>query len=178
MITCNRTQDTGRSGRSFGGQEVLKELPARQLLPTMFFMRASLGVSCDHCHVDFEHFESDANRVKQTAREMMRMVEALNRERFEGERRVNCNTCHRGQPRPSAPLPFASITTSPAARARAGKPAPNTPLPTVDQEAPRHDQPVEAGLQRPGTPRDLRNDASASDLLFQPLPAGAGLDRG
>jgi hypothetical protein len=99
----------------------------------MFFMRASLGVGCTHCHVDFDHFESDANRVKQTAREMMRMVEALNRERFEGERRVTCNTCHRGQPRPSAPLPFASIATSPTGAARAVKPAPPTTPPTVDQ---------------------------------------------
>lgn len=113
--------------------QVLKELPARQLLPTMFFMRASLGVGCDHCHVDFEHFESDTNRVKQTAREMMRMVEALNRDLFEGERRVTCNTCHRGQPRPSAPLPFASITKSGTAAAQPGKAAPaETPL-SVDQ---------------------------------------------
>lgn len=112
--------------------QVLKELPARQLLPTMFFMRASLGVSCTHCHVDFEHFESDANRVKQTAREMMRMVAALNRDHFEGERRVTCNTCHRGRPKPSAPLPFASIATSPAPAAQVGKGAPPT-APTVDQ---------------------------------------------
>lgn len=113
--------------------QVLKELPARQLLPTMFFMRASLGVSCKHCHVDFDHFESDANRVKQEAREMMRMVEALNRDHFEGERRVTCNTCHRGQPRPSAPLPFASIVTTPAGAVPAGTPEPITTPVTVDQ---------------------------------------------
>jgi hypothetical protein len=112
--------------------QVLNELPARQLLPTMFFMRASLGVSCTHCHVDFEHFESDANRAKQTAREMMRMVAALNRDHFEGERRVTCNTCHRGRSKPSSPLPFASIAPGPAATAQATKGAPTT-APTVDQ---------------------------------------------
>lgn len=120
------------AAQAYHNIQVLKELPAGQLLPTMFFMRASLGVSCTHCHVDFEHFESDANRVKHKAREMMRMVQALNRELFEGERRVTCNTCHRGQPRPSAPLPFASIASSPAARAEA-EPAPVTTLPSVDQ---------------------------------------------
>jgi hypothetical protein len=120
------------AAQAYHNIQVLKQLPAGQLLPTMFFMRASLGVSCTHCHVDFEHFESDANRVKQKAREMMRMVEALNRELFEGERRVTCNTCHRGQPRPSAPLPFASIAASPAARAQAG-PLPVTTPPSVDQ---------------------------------------------
>jgi hypothetical protein len=120
------------AAQAYDNIQVLKELPAKQVLPTMFFMRASLGVSCKHCHIDFEHFESDANRVKQKAREMMRMVEALNQDHFEGERRVTCNTCHRGQPRPSAPLPFAPITTS-SAKVQVGKPAPTTTLPSVDQ---------------------------------------------
>jgi hypothetical protein len=125
---------TGQTAaQAYKNIQVLKELPARQLLPTMFFMRASLGVGCKHCHVDFEHFESDANRVKQTARQMMRMVEALNRDHFEGERRVTCHTCHRGRPRPSAPLPFASIATSPAAAAEAREPAPPATPPSVDQ---------------------------------------------
>lgn len=136
-IPCARARGAELAGQTaaqaYKNIQVLKELPARQLLPTMFFMRASLGVSCKHCHVDFEHFESDANRVKQTAREMMRMVEALNRDRFGGERRVTCNTCHRGRPQPSAPLPFASIATSPAGAALAVKAAPTTTPPTVDQ---------------------------------------------
>jgi hypothetical protein len=122
-----------KAAEAYKNIQVLKDLPAEQLLPTMFFMRASLGVSCDHCHVDFDHFESDANRVKQKAREMMRMVQAVNRDLFEGERRVTCNTCHRAQPRPSAPLPFASITASPADAAPAGKLAPTATVPTVDQ---------------------------------------------
>jgi hypothetical protein len=125
---------TGQSAaQAYKNIQVLRELPARQLLPTMFFMGASLGVSCSHCHVDFDHFESDTNQVKQTAREMMRMVETLNRDRFAGARRVTCNTCHRGQPRPSAPLPFASISTSPAGEVPQGKPATSTTPPTVDQ---------------------------------------------
>lgn len=127
-------EPTGQTAaQAYKNIQVLKDLPATQLLPTMFFMRASLRVGCRHCHVDVVHFESDENRVKLKAREMMRMVLALNREHFDGEPAVTCNTCHRGQVRPSAPLPFRPITRSPDPAAAAGDAAPDAPLPTVDQ---------------------------------------------
>jgi hypothetical protein len=111
----------------------LKGLPASQLTPVMFFMKASLGVNCNHCHVDFVHYDRDDKPAKQTARRMIRMVRELNRSSFAGASAVNCNTCHRGQAQPAAPLALAPIVSS--ADSRVKEPALETsrPLPSVDE---------------------------------------------
>ena len=38
--------------QQFKNIQALKGVPAEQLLPTMQFISASLGVECDFCHVD------------------------------------------------------------------------------------------------------------------------------
>lgn len=58
-------------------------------------MSSALGVDCVFCHVA-GHFEKDGKRAKQTARKMMRMTFALNKNSFEGLREVTCFSCHRG----------------------------------------------------------------------------------
>ena len=55
--------------------QVLKGIPADQLIPAMQFITASLGVQCDFCHVE-NAFEKDDKEHKQTARKMMRMMSA------------------------------------------------------------------------------------------------------
>lgn len=71
--------------------------PADQLFPTMQFFEASLGVGCEFCHSGAR--DADTAR-KSTAREMVAMVRAINRESFNGARVVTCYTCHRGHARP------------------------------------------------------------------------------
>jgi Photosynthetic reaction centre cytochrome C subunit len=44
--------------------QVLKGIPADQLMPSMQFMTSSLGVRCDHCHVEGA-FEKDDKKPKQ-----------------------------------------------------------------------------------------------------------------
>jgi hypothetical protein len=39
------------AGETFKNVQVLKDIPASKFMPTMFFIAASLGVGCDHCHV-------------------------------------------------------------------------------------------------------------------------------
>lgn len=78
--------------------KVLKGLPSDQLIPTMQFFAASLGVGCDFCHV--EPRDKDDKKQKETARKMIQMVSAVNKDDFEGKRRVTCNTCHRGSTGP------------------------------------------------------------------------------
>jgi hypothetical protein len=97
--------------------QVLKGLPDSQLFLVMNFVGDSLGVNCDHCHVKGEKnpqtgedtwlWERDDKKEKATARDMMRMVLELNRNRFNREAVVTCYTCHRGSTRPErmAPLP-------------------------------------------------------------------------
>jgi len=76
----------------------------------------ALGVRCQFCHVGQEgqplasfDFAKDDKRTKLTARQMMRMVEEINRridtlphdhDQMHDTVRVTCNTCHRGVNRP------------------------------------------------------------------------------
>lgn len=81
--------------------KVLTGMPASQLMPVMHLMRSSLGTRCDFCHVaEGNQYELDTKKEKETAREMIRMVLAINRDNFKGQARVTCNTCHRGQEHP------------------------------------------------------------------------------
>jgi photosynthetic reaction center cytochrome c subunit len=79
--------------------QVLKGVPADQLIPAMQFITASLGVQCDFCHRE-NAFEKDDNENKQTARKMMRMMFAINQANFDGHRAVTCYSCHRGVHKP------------------------------------------------------------------------------
>ncbi len=79
--------------------EVLKDVPAGQVIPAMQFITASLGVECTFCHVE-GHFEKDDKEPKQIARDMMQMTFALNKNNFAGHRDVTCYSCHRGAPNP------------------------------------------------------------------------------
>jgi photosynthetic reaction center cytochrome c subunit len=85
--------------QAFKNIQTLKGIPADQLIPTMQFIAASLGVECDYCHVEGA-FDKDDKKPKLTARKMMEMMFAINKNTFEGRREVTCYTCHRGNSRP------------------------------------------------------------------------------
>jgi hypothetical protein len=108
------------AGEYFKNVKVLKEIPAEQLRPTMEFIAASLGVRCDHCHVLGPQggFDKDEKKEKDTARDMMRMVNDINTRAFEGRQRVGCATCHHGRTPPERTPPLATeMTQAEAARA-------------------------------------------------------------
>ena len=93
-----------------------KDIPVRALIDTMRSFTRALGVRCTYCHVGNEgeplssfNFASDDKPEKNKAREMLRMVGAINGQYLTklAARRtppinVACMTCHRGvsQPRP------------------------------------------------------------------------------
>jgi outer membrane lipoprotein-sorting protein len=79
----------------FKNIQALKGIPADQLIPAMQFIAASLGVECEHCHVEHA-FEKDDKKPKVTARKMINMMMAINKDNFEGHRKVTCYSCHRG----------------------------------------------------------------------------------
>ena len=85
--------------QQFKNIQVLKDIPAEELIPTMQFISASLGVQCDFCHVEHE-MQKDDKKEKQTARKMMAMELAIDKEHFNNEVEVTCYTCHRGSPHP------------------------------------------------------------------------------
>src|SRR5882757_9967681 len=84
-----------KTEKQFKNIQVLKGIPADQLIPGMQFITASLGVGCEFCHVEGA-FEKDDKKPKQTARKMMAMMFAINKDNFEGHREVTCYSCHRG----------------------------------------------------------------------------------
>jgi len=90
-----------KAEEQFKNIQVLKGVPADQIFPTMQFITASLGVECDFCHVQGA-FEKDDKKAKATARKMMEMMFAINKDNFEGHREVTCYSCHRGSAEPVA----------------------------------------------------------------------------
>jgi len=79
--------------------QALKGIPAEQVIPSMQFIAASLGVECEHCHVAHAN-EKDDKKAKVTARKMINMMMAINKENFDGHREVTCYSCHRGSTEP------------------------------------------------------------------------------
>ena len=104
----------------FKNIQALKGIPAEQVIPSMQFIAASLGVECEYCHVAHAN-EKDDKKAKVTARKMINMMMAINKENFEGHREVTCYSCHRGSAEPvSTPI----ITDEePRAAAEEGKKA-------------------------------------------------------
>jgi outer membrane lipoprotein-sorting protein len=88
-----------KAEEQFKNIQVLKGIPADQLIPAMQFITASLGAECEFCHVEGA-FDKDDKKPKQTARKMMEMMLAINKENFEGQREVTCYSCHRGRTHP------------------------------------------------------------------------------
>jgi photosynthetic reaction center cytochrome c subunit len=83
------------AAEAFKNIQVLKDIPADELMPTMRYVAAALGVGCDYCH-EADHFDSDEKPTKQRARNMMKMIVAINQDNFNRKREVTCYTCHRG----------------------------------------------------------------------------------
>ncbi|MHB8503917.1 MAG: c-type cytochrome, partial [Candidatus Acidiferrales bacterium] len=83
----------------FKNIKVLKGVPADQIFPTMQFITASLGVECEYCHVregQKMEFDKDDKKTKLTARKMMEMMFAIDKDNFKGHLEVTCYSCHRG----------------------------------------------------------------------------------
>src|SRR5689334_13795610 len=89
--------------------QVFKGLPADQIIPSMQFMNAALGVQCEHCHLPGTYESANANKT--AARAMIRMQSELTNGIFDNVRRVTCWTCHRGHVKPPTLLPVVDMDT-------------------------------------------------------------------
>lgn len=83
----------------FKNIQALKGIPAEQVIPSMQFIAASLGVECEYCHVEHAN-EKDDKKTKVIARKMINMMMVVNKENFNGHREVTCYSCHRGSKEP------------------------------------------------------------------------------
>jgi hypothetical protein len=91
-----------------------KDISDEKLDSIMQTYNKALGVQCDFCHVkakgfnDSLDFASDAEPMKENAREMMKMTIEINSKHFyynkntrpEYLNTITCKTCHRGEPFP------------------------------------------------------------------------------
>jgi hypothetical protein len=91
----------------FKNVKLLGDVPAARFLRIMDTgYSQSLGVMCDHCHVE-DRWEADEKRPKLAAREMMVFVQEINAKLGKMENidtsdaTVNCTTCHRGYVKPA-----------------------------------------------------------------------------
>jgi Photosynthetic reaction centre cytochrome C subunit len=92
-----------------------KDISDARLDSIMKTYTVALGVKCNFCHVPVKNipdsldYVSDADPMKENAREMMRMVIDINKAYFYFDKTVKpeylnvvtCNTCHRGEPIPN-----------------------------------------------------------------------------
>ena len=116
-------QNAQLSENVFKNVQVLRGIPVDQFMDTMGMFAASLGYDCASCHDQ----DISSNRAAfavttasiQRARQMILMMNALNRANFGGEQRVTCFTCHRGSYRPEVvpnlALQYGELTDDPNA---------------------------------------------------------------
>ena len=131
---------TKKAEEQFKNIQVLKGIPAEQLIPTMQFISASLGVECEFCH-EPKAFDKDDKKPKQTARKMMEMMFAINKDNFEGHREVTCYSCHRGNAHPQA-IPAVATEQASAAQPQHGE-AEATQTDAKENSGPTADQLLE-----------------------------------
>ena len=116
-------QNAQLSENVFKNVQILRGIPVDEFMDTMGMFAASLGYDCASCHDQ----EISSNRAAfavttpsiQRARQMIVMMNALNRANFGGEQRVTCFTCHRGSYRPEVvpnlALQYGELTDDPNA---------------------------------------------------------------
>ena len=75
-------------------------IPAKDVPEVMKQFNDALGVECTHCHVQ-DQWKDASKPGFATARNMWRMVQALNADQLSNTKGVRCATCHAGQVKPS-----------------------------------------------------------------------------
>jgi hypothetical protein len=90
----------------FRNIQVLKGMPVDTFFDVMGMFAASMGADCTWCHSKdavFKHeaFADTTPRIAR-ARQMVAMMQTINKNFFRGEPRITCFTCHRGSNRPVA----------------------------------------------------------------------------
>lgn len=118
------------AAEQFKNIQVLKGIPADQLIPAMQFIAASLGVDCEYCHVEHA-FDKDDKKPKVTARKMIEMMTAINKENFDSHREVTCYSCHRGAAHPVATPILSAEGEAKPPQMMAGEATPASGLPNA-----------------------------------------------
>ncbi len=97
--------------------QVLKGIPVDEFMSTMGVFSAALGMSCEDCHAandsKWENYALDTSPRKRTARRMIQMMSAINKDNFGGRQMVTCWSCHRGGDHPKVTPNLATLYNMP-----------------------------------------------------------------
>src|SRR5262245_26340359 len=121
----------------FKNVQLLKGIPVDEFMDTMGMFAAALSLNCVDCHTSesvgaWANF-ADETPVKRTARRMMRMVNAINKDNFGGAPVVTCYTCHGSNLRPKGVPNLAAQYATPVEDANEVEMHAIPGGPTVDQ---------------------------------------------
>ena len=134
--------------QAFKNVQLLRGISVKEFMETMGFFAASLNANCTTCHGDassgsWDKYADDDPPLKQTARKMIVMMNAINRSYFGGKREVTCYSCHRNADHPKVTPGLAEQYSTPVSEdpEEITEQAPNAPNP---------DQVLDAYLQALG----------------------------
>lgn len=110
LLAAIKGKENRPAGEVFKNVRILRTVPAARFLRIMDAgYTRSLGVTCEHCHVE-DRWEADELRPKRAAREMAILTQEINQRLLkmenldDEESTVNCTTCHRGNLKPATDL--------------------------------------------------------------------------
>jgi hypothetical protein len=161
-VQAPQTPPVRTAQQQFKNVQVLRDIPANQMIPTMHLITGQLGVGCQFCHV-WEQWDREDKPQKQIARRMMLMTANLNRSSFAGREAVTCYTCHRGEAKPPIMVRLPVPTPPPH-----DAPEPRMPvLPSVDDVLAKY-------VRALGGEQALRKVKSRAIVGTRDVPTGAG----
>jgi len=140
--------------------KVLRGTPADSFNQTMHLISGQLGVDCEYCHLEKDRV-SDEVEAKRTTRQMMRMMNDINKRSFNGKQVVTCYTCHRGSPAPP------NVPLLPVANYPPDEKPPAPQLPGVDQIIAKY-------IEALGGEQAIQKVTSRVVTATQDIPTGPG----
>jgi photosynthetic reaction center cytochrome c subunit len=121
----------------FKNVQVLKGISVGEFMDTMGVFSAALGISCENCHSlsdkSWADYALDTTDKKKTARRMVVIMQAINKNYFGGRQVVTCFSCHRGGDRPKTTPDLGAIYGNPPEDELDDAVEPDKAQPTADQ---------------------------------------------
>ena len=108
---ANAQENPTMTDQAFKSVVMLKGIPVDTFFEAMGMFASAMGTDCTFCHVSNAYFDKNAFATPtpriQRARQMIAMMNTINKSFFGGQPRVTCYTCHAGSQAPRSEPDFA-----------------------------------------------------------------------
>src|ERR1700676_2158645 len=141
MPQANAADKPIMAKQAFKNVQLLRGISVKEFMEAMGFFSASLNANCTTCHGDASSGSwdkyADDTPIKQTARKMIVMMNAINKSYFGGKREVTCYSCHRNADHPKITPGLAEQYSTPLSEEpeEITEQAPNAPNPNLVLDA-------------------------------------------